>query len=55
MRNLTAAAFAATLTLGAICLAACAPEQPPVVDEPVEAVPAEDAPVPCGGENCQER
>lgn len=39
----------------AIGLVACAPEQPPVVDEPVEAVPADDAEVPCGGENCQER
>lgn len=36
MRNLTAAAFAATLTLGAVCLVACAPEQPPVVGETTE-------------------
>lgn len=34
MRNVAVAAVAATLTLGAVCLTACAPEQPP---QPVEA------------------
>lgn len=57
MRNVAVAAVAATITLGAFCLTACAPEQPPVVGDAVE-TPTEP---PCGGtvsgdqEACKER
>lgn len=33
MRNLTVAAIAATLTLGAVCLTACGPSEPAVPSE----------------------
>lgn len=36
MRNVVVAAVAATLTLGAVCLTACAPAQPEAPADPVE-------------------